>query len=208
VPHRRFIQDNSTTVTSPPWGRRSRRKDSRSTGHGGADVDMTIWDIMGERIPLALERGVLPRRAGVLAVCDVTRKQTLDDLDDWSPRSSGYGKCPDHVPREQGGSERPDGRDEADIRRALSHTAHVPLHVGEDRAERRRSFREAREPDCDSIELNAEFHPRKNFCAHGVNRFRNPMTSSPAPTKFRGPSISMLRDCFVSQPRLQGQMFK
>src|SRR5207244_12359098 len=48
------------------------------------DVDMTIWDIMGEKgFRELLKEAYFHGAQGVLAVCDVTRKETLDDLEDW-----------------------------------------------------------------------------------------------------------------------------
>src|SRR3990172_6963258 len=52
----------------------------------GVDVtlDMTIWDIMGEKgFRQLLKEAYFYGANGILAVCDVTRKGTLEDLDDW-----------------------------------------------------------------------------------------------------------------------------
>lgn len=48
------------------------------------DMDMTIWDIMGEKgfRDLVKEAFFVGTR-GVLAVCDLTRHDTLKELDDW-----------------------------------------------------------------------------------------------------------------------------
>ena len=47
-------------------------------------VDMTIWDIMGEKgFRDLLKDAYFYGANGVLAVCDVTRLSTLEDLDDW-----------------------------------------------------------------------------------------------------------------------------
>src|SRR5213594_4187657 len=47
-------------------------------------VDMTIWDIMGQKgFRELLKEAYFYGAKGVIAVCDVTRKTTLDDLDDW-----------------------------------------------------------------------------------------------------------------------------
>lgn len=48
------------------------------------DMDMTIWDIMGEKgfRDLVKEAFFIGTR-GVLAVCDITRYDTLKELDDW-----------------------------------------------------------------------------------------------------------------------------
>ncbi len=48
------------------------------------DVDMTIWDIMGEKgFRELLKDAYFYGANGVLAVADLTRRRTLDDLDDW-----------------------------------------------------------------------------------------------------------------------------
>ncbi len=48
------------------------------------DIDMTIWDIVGETGFRELLKDVYFYGAcGILAVADFTRRRTLDDLDDW-----------------------------------------------------------------------------------------------------------------------------
>ena len=48
------------------------------------DVDMTIWDIMGEKgFRELLKDAYFYGANGILAVCDLSRRRTLDDLDDW-----------------------------------------------------------------------------------------------------------------------------
>ncbi len=48
------------------------------------DVDMTVWDIMGEKgFRELLKEAYFYGANGVLAVCDITRRRTLDELDDW-----------------------------------------------------------------------------------------------------------------------------
>jgi len=48
------------------------------------DLDMTIWDIMGEKgFRELLKDAYFYGTNGVLAVADLTRRRTLDDLDDW-----------------------------------------------------------------------------------------------------------------------------
>ncbi len=47
-------------------------------------IDMTIWDIMGQKgFRELLKEAYFYGAKGILAVCDVTRKKTLEDLDDW-----------------------------------------------------------------------------------------------------------------------------
>ena len=48
------------------------------------EVDMMIWDIMGEKgFRELLKDAYFYGANGILAVADVTRRRTLDDLDDW-----------------------------------------------------------------------------------------------------------------------------
>ncbi len=48
------------------------------------DVDLTIWDIMGEKgFRELLKEAYFYGANGILAVADLTRRKTLDDLDDW-----------------------------------------------------------------------------------------------------------------------------
>jgi len=52
----------------------------------GVDVtlEMTIWDIMGEKgFRQLLKEAYFYGANGILAVCDLTRQSTLEDLDDW-----------------------------------------------------------------------------------------------------------------------------
>src|SRR5438128_6418255 len=48
------------------------------------DIDMTIWDIMGEKgFRELLKDAYFYGANGILAVADLTRRGTLDNLDDW-----------------------------------------------------------------------------------------------------------------------------
>ena len=54
--------------------------DSRKLGH----VDLTIWDIMGNReFRELLKKAYFQGVQGILAVCDLTRPETLADLEGW-----------------------------------------------------------------------------------------------------------------------------
>jgi len=47
-------------------------------------MDMTIWDIMGEKgFRQLLKEAYFYGAQGILAVADITRRKTLADLDDW-----------------------------------------------------------------------------------------------------------------------------
>src|SRR5437867_445595 len=48
------------------------------------DIDMMIWDIMGEKgFRELLKDAYFYGANGILAVADLTRRRTLDNLDDW-----------------------------------------------------------------------------------------------------------------------------
>src|SRR2546425_10964976 len=48
------------------------------------DIDMMVWDIMGEKgFRELLKDAYFYGANGILAVADLTRRRTLDDLDDW-----------------------------------------------------------------------------------------------------------------------------
>src|SRR5207249_12298172 len=50
-------------------------------------MDMTVWDIMGEKgFRDLLKDAYFYGANGVVAVCDLTRRWTLDKLDDWVHR--------------------------------------------------------------------------------------------------------------------------
>ncbi len=47
-------------------------------------MDMTVWDIMGEKgFRELLKDAYFQGARGILAVCDITRYSTLKELDDW-----------------------------------------------------------------------------------------------------------------------------
>ncbi len=52
-------------------------------------VQMTVWDIMGEKgLTDLLKDSYFDGAGGLLGVCDLTREATLDNLDDWITTSS------------------------------------------------------------------------------------------------------------------------
>jgi small GTP-binding protein len=57
----------------------------RKPEHGfDVQIDMTIWDIMGEKgFRELLKDAYFYGANGILGVADITREKTLDDLDDW-----------------------------------------------------------------------------------------------------------------------------
>ena len=83
---RRFVLDNFDDKYIQTLGTKVSKKEMLVHGDAGADlrVDMTIWDIMGQKgFRELLKEAYFYGAKGILAVCDVTRKKTLDDLDDW-----------------------------------------------------------------------------------------------------------------------------
>src|SRR5437867_7500026 len=51
---------------------------------GPAMMDLMVWDIMGEKgFRALLKEAYFEGCQGVIAVCDVTRKDTLHELNDW-----------------------------------------------------------------------------------------------------------------------------
>jgi len=65
-----------------------------ATGH--LEVEMTIWDILGQKgFPELLKEAYFYGAHGILAVCDVARTETLQHLDDWIESAFGVaGKVP------------------------------------------------------------------------------------------------------------------
>jgi small GTP-binding protein len=64
----------------------SRRELSSTSPDGLHDlkIDLIIWDIMGEKgFRELLKQAYFYGSGGILAVCDISRKKTLDDLDGW-----------------------------------------------------------------------------------------------------------------------------
>ncbi|HLB68159.1 MAG TPA: Rab family GTPase [Thermoplasmata archaeon] len=81
---RRFTQDQFDDRYISTLGAKVSKKEIKLNGPNSPDIDMTIWDIMGEKgFRELLKEAYFHRAQGVLAVCDVTRKETLKDLDEW-----------------------------------------------------------------------------------------------------------------------------
>ena len=54
------------------------------TQNGKVDLTFLIWDIMGQKgFRELLKEAFFDGAKGIMAVCDVTRKYTLNDLDEW-----------------------------------------------------------------------------------------------------------------------------
>ncbi len=84
---RRFVLDNFDDEYVQTIGTHVSKKELRVAspdGSGELTVDMTIWDIMGQKAYRELlKEAYFYGARGILAVCDITREKTLDDLDDW-----------------------------------------------------------------------------------------------------------------------------
>src|SRR5256712_10572395 len=84
---RRFGLENFDDKYIQTLGTKVSKKELTSSSPDGAGelkIDMTIWDIMGQkRFRQLLKEAYFYGARGILAVCDVTRRKTLEDLDDW-----------------------------------------------------------------------------------------------------------------------------
>lgn len=82
---RRFIHDQFDDRYISTLGAKVSKKEIVVESDGKqVNLDMTIWDIMGEKgFRELLKEAYFHGAQGVLAVCDVTRAETLTDLDEW-----------------------------------------------------------------------------------------------------------------------------
>ncbi len=82
---RRFIHDQFDDRYISTLGAKVSKKELHvDAADASVDVDMTIWDIMGEKgFRELLKEAYFHGAQGVLAVCDITRPETLTDLDEW-----------------------------------------------------------------------------------------------------------------------------
>ena len=83
---RRFVLDDFDDKYIQTLGTKVSKKELTVTGsdHELVKIDMTIWDIMGQKgFRELLKEAYFYGAKGVIAVAEITRKTTLDDLDDW-----------------------------------------------------------------------------------------------------------------------------
>ncbi len=84
---RRFIHDQFDDKYISTLGAKVSKKEIRlanPNGQGDVEIDMTVWDIMGEKgFRELLKEAYFHGAQGILAVCDVTRKDTLMELPEW-----------------------------------------------------------------------------------------------------------------------------
>ncbi|MFQ5908043.1 MAG: Rab family GTPase [Thermoplasmata archaeon] len=83
---RRFVHDDFDDKYIQTLGTKVSKKEIALDlpKHGKFTVDMTVWDIMGQKgFRELLKEAYFYGAKGIIAGCDLTRKATLDDLDDW-----------------------------------------------------------------------------------------------------------------------------
>jgi len=84
---RRFIHDQFDDKYISTLGAKVSKKEitlRNPNGDGELEIDMTVWDIMGEKgFRELLKEAYFHGAQGILAVCDVTRKDTLLELPEW-----------------------------------------------------------------------------------------------------------------------------
>src|SRR5947209_17860115 len=84
---RRFVLENFDDKYIQTLGTKVSKKELTSSspdGSGELKMDMTIWDIIGQKgFRELLKESYFYGARGILAGCDVTRRKTVDDLDDW-----------------------------------------------------------------------------------------------------------------------------
>ncbi len=84
---RRFVLDEFDDKYLQTLGTKVSKKELEIPADGNRaaiKVDMTIWDIMGQRgFRELLKDAYFYGAKGIIAVCDVTRRKTLEELDDW-----------------------------------------------------------------------------------------------------------------------------
>src|SRR5256884_8881398 len=83
---RRFVQDDFDDRYITTLGAKVSKREMvfDMPGRKQLQMDITVWDIMGEKgFRDLLKEAFFHGAKGVLAVADLTRRPTLDDLDDW-----------------------------------------------------------------------------------------------------------------------------
>jgi small GTP-binding protein len=96
---RRYVYDQFEDKYTVTLGAKVTRKSltiEDAQGRGTAHIDMAIWDVMGEKFLRELLREAYFYGAqGILAVCDLTRADTLEDLGSWK---TSIGKVAGEIP--------------------------------------------------------------------------------------------------------------
>src|SRR5437867_11822158 len=85
---RRFVLENFDDKYIQTLGTKVSKKaltSSSPDGSGELKIDMTIWDIMGQNgFRDLLKEAYFYGARGILALCDVTRRKTPEDVGDWN----------------------------------------------------------------------------------------------------------------------------
>ncbi len=85
---RRFVLDEYTDRYTATLGTKITKKElavEHPTTHRTVDVDLILWDIMGTpTLRELLKEAYYHGAQGILGVADVTRKETLRELDAWT----------------------------------------------------------------------------------------------------------------------------
>ncbi len=82
---RRYVHEEFDDAYISTLGAKISKKDiTLDTEKGAYRVQMTVWDIMGEKgLTDLLKDSYFDGAGGLVAVCDLTRKDTLEGLEDW-----------------------------------------------------------------------------------------------------------------------------
>ena len=84
---RRFVMDDFDDKYIQTLGTKVSKREltvDNADDNASVKVDMTIWDIMGQKgFRELLKEAYFYGARGIIAVCDTTRRSTLDELDDW-----------------------------------------------------------------------------------------------------------------------------
>jgi len=83
---RRFVQDEFDDRYITTLGAKVSKREMAFEAQDRTKIhmDMTVWDIMGEKgFRDLLKEAIFHGAKGVVAVCDLTRYSTLKELDDW-----------------------------------------------------------------------------------------------------------------------------
>src|SRR5438309_12050011 len=95
---RRFVQDEFDDRYITTLGAKVSKREMtfETRDRTKIDMDMTVWDIMGEKgFRDLLKEAFFHAAKGVVAVCDLTRRPTLKELGDWLERAlHAAGKIP------------------------------------------------------------------------------------------------------------------
>ncbi len=87
---RRYVHDSFDDSYISTLGAKISKKEMVIDSESGKYlVQMTVWDIMGEKgLTDLMKDSYFDGAGGLLGVCDLTRESTLDSLDDWITTSS------------------------------------------------------------------------------------------------------------------------